>query len=114
MSTLAAWSLFGLGVLHVVFGLVRFRGPLRDAVAAGFVGKFSEPESRRTAFWFLMAGPLLMAAGQVAVFAAETGDRRVFTTIGVYLVASSGIGVVAFPKSPLWASLLLGVVFLFV
>lgn len=55
-----------------------------------------------------------MAMGHVAVFAAETADRRVFTTIGVYLLVSSGIGVVAFPKSPLWSSLLLGVVFLFV
>ena len=114
MPALAAWSLFGLGVLHVVFGLVRFRSALQEAVAAGFVGKFAEPEVRRTAFWFLMAGPLLMAMGHVAVFAAETSDRRVFTTIGVYLLVSSGIGVVAFPKSPLWSSLLLGVVFLFV
>lgn len=114
MATLVAWSLFGLGVAHVIFGLLRFRSPLKDAVAAGFVGKFAEPEVRRTAFWFLMAGPLLMAAGHVAVFAAETGDRRVFTTIGIYLLVSSGIGLVAFPKSPLWAALLLGVAFLFV
>ncbi len=112
MSLIAAWSLFALGVAHLVFGVVRFRGPLTEAVADGFFGRFMVPEVRRTAFWFLMVGPLLMLAGQVALHAVATGDREVLTLIGTYLLVSSVIGVAAFPKSPLWAPLLLSPAFL--
>ena len=38
MSGVVAWLLFGLGVAHVAYGLVKFRAPLSQAVAAGFVG----------------------------------------------------------------------------
>jgi Family of unknown function (DUF6463) len=112
MPLIAAWSLFLLGVVHIIFGVARFRGPLAEAFAAGFIGKFAEPELRRTAFWFIMVGPLLMLVGQLAVHAASIGDRGVLTVIGGYLLAFSIVGVTAFPKSPLWAPLVLAPFFL--
>jgi hypothetical protein len=43
------------------------------------------PETRRTAFWFAMFGPLFMLAGQVAVHAAAIGDSSLYRLVGLYL-----------------------------
>jgi uncharacterized membrane protein HdeD (DUF308 family) len=108
----AAWALFALGVVHIVFGLIRFRRPLAQVVAAGFVGKFAATEERRTAFWFLLAGPLLMGLGQITVHAVTISDLSILRIVGIYLLVSAGVGVAAFPKSPLWAPLLLSPLFI--
>jgi len=76
MASVVAWAVFALGFSHIVFGIVRFRAPLAEAVSSGFVGRFAMPEVRRTAFWFLMCGPLLMLAGHIAVRAVAVGDRK--------------------------------------
>lgn len=108
LSKTLAWAVFALGVLHIAFGLVRFKLPLTDAVLAGFTGQFSSPEVRRTGFWFLLCGPLLMLAGHAAVHAVSTGDLRLLRLIGGYLLVVGAVGVAAFPASPLWGPLLLG------
>ena len=112
MAIVIAWALFALGVAHIAFGLVRFRAPIGQAVVAGFVGQFKVPEVRRTAFWFLMVGPLLMLAGHIAVHAVAVADLSLFIVIGWYMLVMSAIGVIAFPKSPLWAPLLLSPLFI--
>lgn len=112
MANVLAWSLFVLGVAHILFGVKRFKAQLAAVVAAGFVGQFSVSEDRRTAFWFLLVGPLLMMAGQVAVHAVATGDMWTFRLLGIYLLVTSSIGVTAFPKSPLWAPFFLSLPFI--
>jgi uncharacterized membrane protein HdeD (DUF308 family) len=107
MSKISAWAVFLLGIVHIVFGILRFKVPLTAAVADGFFGQFYLPELRRTAFWFLMAGPLFMLAGHIAIHAVAVGDLRVLRLIGGYMLVSSLVGVAAFPVSPLWAPLLL-------
>jgi hypothetical protein len=107
MSRWIAWSVFILGVAHVMFGMLRFRGPLLDAVMAGFSGQFAAPEIRRTAFWFLLIGPMLMLVGQLAVRAVDHGDLGALRLIGLYMLCAGVIGVAAFPRSPLWALVLL-------
>lgn len=106
MTAYAAWFLFVLGIGHTVYGLVMFRRPLREAVAAGFVGQFMGHPMRVTAFWFLVMGPLLMLAGQAAAHAATVGDQALLRLVGGYLVAIALVGVAALPKSPFWAALL--------
>jgi hypothetical protein len=112
MANALAWSLFALGVVHIVFGIKKFRSALAGAMKAGFVGQFKAPEERRTAFWFLVVGPLLMFTGQVAIHAVSTGDSWLLRLIGVYLFITGALGVAAFPKSPLWAPLLLSFLFI--
>jgi hypothetical protein len=107
MATVLAWAVFILGVTHVLFGVIRFRAPLAEAIADGFYGQFKVPEIRRTAFWFLMCGPLLMLAGHLAIRAAASGDLATLKVVGIYGFVSALVGVAAFPKSPLWALLLL-------
>lgn len=105
MANAAAWFMFLLGIGHIVFGLVRYRGPVADAVSAGFVGKFAAPEVRRTAFWFLIFGPLLMLAGQVGIHAVAQGDLVLLRLLGIYAFITAILGLAAFPKSPFWAPL---------
>ena len=107
MTKVTAWAVLILGIVHIVFGILRFKEPLSDALLSGFIGRFAEPEIRRTAFWFLMCGPLFMLAGHIAIHAAASGDRELLKIIGTYMLAVSIVGVFAFPVSPLWAPLLL-------
>lgn len=102
MSKIAAWSLFFLGVAHIAFGIVRFKTPLAAALAAGFFNQFYDPELRRTAFWFIMVGPLLVLVGHIAIRAVAANDHALLTVIGTYAIVASVIGIAAFPKSPLW------------
>ena len=106
MAIAASWFMFFLGIAHIVFGLVKFAGPVADAVSAGLIGQFSEPEVRRTAFWFLVFGPLLMLAGQVGIHAVAKGDLALLKILGIYAFAIAVLGVAAFPQSPFWAPLL--------
>jgi len=107
MAATTAWLLFVLGVGHVVYAFVKFREPLLSGVAAGVVvGQFSSPEVRRTAFWFVMFGPLLMLAGQVAIYAVGIADLRLLRLVGVNLLVVSAVGLVALPRSPFLAGAL--------
>ena len=107
MSPLLPWTLFALGLGHLLFGAIRFRHPLRDALADGFIGKFGEPEVRRSALWFMLFGPLLMLAGQVAIHAVSINDAYLVRLVGFYLLAVSAIGALALPKSPFLAALVI-------
>jgi hypothetical protein len=107
MSKAVAWAVFILGAAHILFGVVRFQAPLLAAVMDGLVGQFAVPEIRRTAFWFVMVGPLVMLVGHLAIHAVSVGDFKVLKVIGAYMLIFSAVGVVAFPASPLWAPLLL-------
>jgi hypothetical protein len=105
MSTTIAWLLFFLGVGHLVYGVVKFRAHLYAVVAAGFVGQFQMSEVRRTAFWFIIFGPLLMLAGHTAIHAVSIGDFGLLRIIATYTLFISIVGVAAFPRSPFLASL---------
>jgi len=107
MAQALAWAVFALGIGHLVFGFIRYRRPLLDAVAAGFIGGFDGSDARRAAFWFLMCGPLLMLAGQVAIRAAAAGDLTLLRIVAGYLLVASVVGVAAFPRSPFWLLLVL-------
>ena len=109
MTTTLAWLLFALGVSHIAVALLKFREPLLEGIRAGVIGKFSAPEVRRTAFWFIIFGPLVMLAGQVALHAAATGDMVLYRLVGLYLLAVSVVGVVVSPKSPFSVALLIAV-----
>jgi hypothetical protein len=106
LAAITAWLLFVLGIGHVAYALARFREPLLSGLAAGGAGQFSAPEVRRTAFWFLMFGPMLMLAGQVAIHAAGIGDLYLLRLVGANLLAVSMAGLLAMPKSPFMAGAL--------
>ena len=107
MLIAAAWTVFALGLAHVVVGLVFFRHQFAGAFAEGWIGRFQGIDSRRVAFWFTVCGPLAMMGGHIAVRAVHAGDLPLVAVIGYYLAAVALAGVTALPKSPFWAVLAL-------
>jgi len=107
-ATYAAWALIVLGALHVIFGLMRFRTPLRAALSEGLIGSFASDDSRRLAFWFILTGPFLLLVGQLGLREALAGDLGAIQLIGFYLLGVSIMGGGLFPKSPLWSILQVG------
>lgn len=107
MSNIVAWTLFTLGVLHIPFGIIKFKTAFAAAVGGGFVDQFRAHEDRRAALWFTMLGPLFMLAGQAAVHAVAVGDLALLKMVGIYVLLISTICVVAVPKSGFWATLLI-------
>ncbi|HCX82239.1 MAG: hypothetical protein A3E00_14300 [Curvibacter sp. RIFCSPHIGHO2_12_FULL_63_18] len=105
MAHTAAWFLVLLGLGHIAYGLRKYHAPLRAAWAGGFIGQFGATEERRTAFWFLILGPLLVLAGHAALHAVATGDLALLKIVGGYLLFTGVLGAAAFPKSPFWAAL---------
>jgi uncharacterized membrane protein HdeD (DUF308 family) len=112
MARVTAWAILILGFIHVVFGVIRFKVPIAEAWAAGFIGQFMMPEIRRTTFWFIMYGPLLMLVGHFAIHAVEISDLKLLKLIGVYMLASSVVGVFSFPVSGFLVTLLLSLLLL--
>lgn len=106
MSAIVAWIVFALGVAHILFGIIKFRTSFAEAVSAGFVNQFRAHEIRRTALWFTILGPLLMLAGHVAIHAVAVGDLALLRIVGIYVLITSIICVIAVPKSGFWATLL--------
>ena len=104
-TTIAAWAFFILGTCHVLYGFVKYKAPLLEAIGDGFVDQFKHTELRRAAFWFVIFGPMLMFAGHAAIHAARVGDLQLLKLIGGYGFAIAVVGVLAFPKSPFWAAL---------
>lgn len=107
MARAVAWAVFVLGLVHIVFGIARFEVPLTEAYLEGFSGKFYSPEIRRTAFWFIICGPLFMLVGHIAIHAVAIRDLKLLKLIGIYMLVFSLVAVAAFPVSPLWGPLLL-------
>ena len=103
MALILAWTLFILGFGHIAYGFAKFRVPLLESAAAGYVGQFSVSDARRVAFWFVIFGPLLILAGHVAIHAVQAGDLPLLRLVGTYMSVISVIGVAAFPKSPFLA-----------
>ncbi len=103
MVAIAAYYMIALGALHVLFGLIRFRKPLSEAFREGFVARFEQSDARRLAFWFIAVGPLMSLLGQAALDVYGAGDLQLIATMGVTLFVVGVIGVLAFPRSPLWS-----------
>ncbi|CAN5698624.1 hypothetical protein BH09MYX1_BH09MYX1_56290 [soil metagenome] len=73
----ACWMLVVLGICHVVFGVLRFRVPLRDAIAEGFVGRRSPGVSEVAALVALATvGHLLRGRLRVGPVSAVPRLRR--------------------------------------
>lgn len=103
MVAIAAYTMIALGALHVLFGVIRFRKPLGDACREGFIGRFEQSDARRLAFWFIAIGPLMSLLGWASLDVYKAGDLPLIATMGVTLLVVGVIGVLAFPRSPLWS-----------
>ena len=100
--------MFALGLAHIVFGLIRFRGPATEVLAAGFYDQFRH-RGRRAAFWFLLCGVLLMLAGQLALRAVAAGDPGALEDDCLVRTGCRHRRRCRLPGIALWSLLVLGV-----
>ncbi|MES2070596.1 MAG: DUF6463 family protein [Pseudomonadota bacterium] len=114
MVVIAAWVLLFLGVVHTILGFIWFKQTFKEAWLEGLIGKFGLEtlEIRRLAFWFTIVGPLMIMGGNIAIHAGQVGDHALLKIIGFYLFFIAIIGVLALPKSPFWAAMLLCPIFI--
>ncbi|NIA00446.1 DUF6463 family protein [Massilia sp. CCM 8734] len=99
---IAAATLFVLGILHILFGVAKFRQALGAAWGEGLFNRFGANDERRLAFWFIAFGPPLVLCGHLAWRAAGAADTASLGLVGIYGFATGAVGIVAFPRSPLW------------
>ena len=100
-------SLIAIGVLHVVYALVRYHGPLIEIVGNGLIGGAETPD-QFGAFWFLIAGPLMLLAG-VAARSQEAAGLQPGARFGGVLLGSAVLGAAVFPVSGFWLLLVPGI-----
>src|SRR5450631_4498556 len=106
MVAATSWIIFFLGIVHCIVGAATFKKPLGAALREGFIGKLRGSEGR-LAFWFTIAGPMLMMIGQVAIHASAESNFFLLKLVGFYLLLMSITGVMAFPiaRNGFWALL---------
>lgn len=104
---LAGTLMVAVGAFHEVAGLAIYRSPLVEMLRAGAVDTVLpnlDPafHGRQAAFWFMIAGPVLVMLGALAAWA----ERRVGTLpawLGWSLLVLTIIGTAMFPNSAFWA-----------
>lgn len=92
---------------HVAWGLVAHREPLRELLRAGMVDSVGDgifrkahaADARATAFWFLIAAPLMGLSGYLADAAERAGDGRTMAVGGLAVIGIGVSGAVVIPRS---------------
>lgn len=107
---IAAVSLFALGILHMLFGVARFRHQMTAIVREGVFDRCGGDDERRLACWFIAFGAPLSLCGHLALRASEAADLATLGLIGLYGCVTASAGVIAFPRSPLWGLLAVSMV----
>jgi hypothetical protein len=92
--------LMGVAAIHTLFALVVFREPLLQLVSRGLFDAVGQDPLLGGVTWFVFFGAALAMAGQ-AVDAAEQ-QGHVPRSLGVTVLAMTGLGVVLMPASGLW------------
>jgi hypothetical protein len=98
-------AIFGIGLIHTVFGVVVFWPELMRWLSEGLWNTVSGQAEREWAFWFIGIGFLAMLLG----FFVDWVERKIgylpaFLGWGLFL--ESLIGVIIMPVSGLWLLLI--------
>lgn len=92
----------GLAVLHALVGIIIYRRELgsigRDGVVAGVPYRGPKP----TAFWFLVASPLVWVIGRLVTDAETAGDGAAVRRAHRLSLASAAVAIVLMPISGFW------------
>jgi uncharacterized protein DUF6463 len=97
----------GLAVLHALVGMITYRRELgsisRDGVIAGVPYRGPKP----TAFWFLIASPLVWVIGRLVTDAEAIGDWDAVEHAHRLSLASAAAAIVLMPISGFWGWLVI-------
>lgn len=104
------WWLQFLGVAHAALGAVVYRAAIGDIARDKVVNSVPDHGDRATAFWFVVAAPILWLGGRLLRSAESTGDVDAQRAAGIVLTATGAVGSAAMPSvSGFWAVVAVGV-----
>lgn len=86
MALACSWFLIAFAALHLVVGCRRFKVCLQDALRQGFINQFTLIEERKTAFWFMASGWLVLLIGCLGLRAGQYNDPGFFAILGAFLL----------------------------
>jgi hypothetical protein len=96
-----------LAIAHTLVGVAFYRDELRSIGRDGLVAAVPYRGPRSTAFWFLVASPLVWALGILVDSAEQAGDRAALRRAhGLSLIAAA-LAIVCMPVSGFWGWLLI-------
>jgi hypothetical protein len=104
----AAW-LQRLAIAHATVGVALYSAPLTEILRAGGLAAVPDHGDLATAFWFVIAAPLLWTSGRLLRSAETTHDVDALRHSGRVLVAVGAVGSIAAPVSGFWAVIGIGV-----
>lgn len=94
--------LMAIALLHTVYALWKYGGPLLDIAGRGFFNSIAGDSQRAAATWFVLFGAGMFILG-LAVAALEKRDATDdLKPIGWALLVMVGVGVVLMPASGFW------------
>ncbi len=99
-----AWigkTLFGIGVIHSLFGFVFMRSTLAVLWSEGFLNTVNGQPRREAVFWFLITGFLFLIIGALVDHLEKSGFG-IPTFLAWSFLALTVIGVVVMPISGIW------------
>jgi hypothetical protein len=99
-----AWigkSVFIIGILHSIFGLVVFRGILGGLLREGLLNTVDMQPDRNAAFWFLFGGFALLIIGGLIDW-AEKKKLALPSFLRWGFAVLTVVGCVIMPKSGFW------------
>ena len=100
MAWIGKW-LFGVGVIHLSFGLAFKRGTLAFLLSEGLWNTVNGQPQREQVFWFLCSGIMLLIVG-VLFNQAERSNSSIPPCVTWTFVGLVVVGVIVMPISGIW------------
>lgn len=100
---LGRWLMW-VGVVHIAFGLLRYRGEFAAVMRDGLWNSLGGRPERELAFWFVVSGWGMFFGGGL-LDRLEAGQVPLPGWSGWALLSLVGIGIVLMPVSGFWALL---------
>ncbi len=94
-------AVVAIGIIHVLFGVVVFRGTLVEILRDGIVNTVNGQLDRELTFWFIIFGLLTILLGALIDW-CETSAPKLPQFLGWSLLGLTGICVLFMPLSGGW------------
>ena len=97
------------GILHTIVGVIGYWKPLWTIIQSGVFNAVEPHFDRTTAFWFLIAGGLMIMLGQIVDWALAT-TGKLPRSLGLGMIITAIVGIVIMPISGFWLILIEGII----
>jgi hypothetical protein len=101
-------SVVALGIAHILSVVLLYPDELLAFVGSGFGGLYNSPATETQAFWSVLFGVMVAAAGQLIWWSGR--QARIISVVpGIIMTIVGAIGAWFVPIAPFWAAAALGI-----